>query len=71
MAKPKVTLAKEKPRDYQASNRRAVKDGYITAHEHTLYRKVKDFRLNEEDERRFKRSPPKVPADMTYGRPAR
>ncbi|KAJ7308009.1 hypothetical protein JRQ81_008509 [Phrynocephalus forsythii] len=69
--KRKLTLAKEKPRDYQASNRRAVKDGYITPHEHNLYRKLKDFRLNEEDERRFKRSPPKVPADMTYGRPAR
>ncbi|XP_072840805.2 cilia- and flagella-associated protein 77 [Pogona vitticeps] len=71
MMKPKAVLAKEKPRDYQASNRQAVKDGYVTAHEHNLYRQTKDFRLNEEDERRFKRAPPNVPVDMTYGRPAR
>ncbi|XP_063172514.1 cilia- and flagella-associated protein 77 [Candoia aspera] len=69
--KPRIILEKEKPRDYQATNCHAVKDGYTTAHEQNLYRKIKDFRINVEDERRFKKTPPKVPADMTYGRPPR
>ncbi|XP_042334505.1 cilia- and flagella-associated protein 77 isoform X1 [Sceloporus undulatus] len=69
--KPRVVLEKEKPRDYKAMNSLAVKDGYITSHEHNLYRQAKDLRVDEVDERRFKRTPPKVPADMTYGRPAR
>ncbi|XP_063001054.1 cilia- and flagella-associated protein 77 [Elgaria multicarinata webbii] len=69
--KPRVTLAKELPRDYKAINCKALKDGFVTAHENHLYRQIKDIRLNDDDERRFKRAPPKVPADMTYGRPAR
>ncbi|XP_007425270.1 cilia- and flagella-associated protein 77 [Python bivittatus] len=69
--KPRVILEKEKPRDYMTTNCQAVKDGYTTAHEQNLYRKIKDFHLNMEDERRFKKTPPKVPADMTYGRPPR
>uniref|UniRef100_A0A8D0DJX1 Cilia and flagella associated protein 77 n=1 Tax=Salvator merianae TaxID=96440 RepID=A0A8D0DJX1_SALMN len=69
--KPRILLPKEKPRDYKTSNRKAVHDGFVTAHEQNLYRRAKDFRINEDDERRFKRAPPKVPADMTYGRPAR
>ncbi|KAL7980951.1 hypothetical protein Chor_002105 [Crotalus horridus] len=69
--KPRIILEKEKPRDYLATNLHAVKDGYVTVHEQNLYRKMKDFHVNVEDERRFKRTPPKVPPDMTYGRPAR
>ncbi|KAM6431043.1 cilia- and flagella-associated protein 77 [Liasis olivaceus] len=69
--KPRVILEKEKPRDYMTTNCQAVKDGYTTAHEQNLYRRIKDFHLNVEDERRFKKTPPKVPADMTYGRPPR
>ncbi|KAL8174523.1 UNVERIFIED_CONTAM: hypothetical protein K2H54_048056 [Gekko kuhli] len=52
-------------------NRKAVQEGYVTAHEQNLYRQLKDIRLNDNDERRFKKTPPKVPPDMTYGRPAR
>ncbi|XP_061460474.1 cilia- and flagella-associated protein 77 [Rhineura floridana] len=69
--KPRVLLAKERPRDYKTSNNKAIKDGFVTAHENYLYCKMKDIRLNEDDERRFKKTPPKVPVDMTYGRPAR
>ncbi|XP_044296108.1 cilia- and flagella-associated protein 77 [Varanus komodoensis] len=69
--KPKVILAKEQPRDYKTMNCKALRDGFVTAHENNLYRQIKDIRLSEDDERRFKRVAPKVPADMTYGRPAR
>ncbi|XP_060106924.1 cilia- and flagella-associated protein 77 [Heteronotia binoei] len=69
--KPRAPSAKERGRDYKTMNRKAVQEGYVTAHEHNLYRKLKDIRLSDNDERRFKKTPPKVPADMTYGRPAR
>lgn len=52
-------------------NRKAVKEGYVTARDQHLYHKLKDIRLDDDDERRFKKTAPKVPADMTYGRPAR
>ncbi|XP_048369568.1 cilia- and flagella-associated protein 77 [Sphaerodactylus townsendi] len=69
--KPRAPSAKERGYDYKTMNCKAIKDGYVTAHEQNLYRKLKDIRLSDNDERRFKRTPPKVPADMTYGKPAR
>ncbi|KAJ6652231.1 hypothetical protein lerEdw1_012955 [Lerista edwardsae] len=69
--KPRPPSAKERPRDFKTMNAKAVKQGFVTAHEQQLYCRVKDLRLDDDDERRFKRTAPKVPADMTYGRPAR
>ncbi|XP_066466968.1 cilia- and flagella-associated protein 77 [Tiliqua scincoides] len=69
--KPRAPSAKEVGRDYKTINCKAVKEGYVTAHEQHLYRKLKDIRLSDDDERRFKKTAPKVPPNMTYGRPAR
>nr|XP_025034087.1 cilia- and flagella-associated protein 77 isoform X6 [Pelodiscus sinensis] len=69
--KPKPPSPREMQRDYKAMNRGALKAGYVTAREFNLYRQWKDIRCNEDDESRFKRAPPKVPPDMTYGMLAR
>ncbi|XP_067397715.1 cilia- and flagella-associated protein 77 [Emydura macquarii macquarii] len=65
--KPTPPSPREMRRDYIAMNRGALKAGYVTAREYNLYRQLKDTRCNEDDENRFKRAPPKVPPDMTYG----
>uniref|UniRef100_A0A452HP17 Cilia and flagella associated protein 77 n=1 Tax=Gopherus agassizii TaxID=38772 RepID=A0A452HP17_9SAUR len=65
--KPRPPSPREMPRNYIAMNRGALKAGYVTAHEYNLYRQLKDIRCNEDNESRFKRAPPKVPPDMTYG----
>uniref|UniRef100_A0A8C0GHC6 Cilia and flagella associated protein 77 n=1 Tax=Chelonoidis abingdonii TaxID=106734 RepID=A0A8C0GHC6_CHEAB len=65
--KPRPPSPREMPRNYIAMNRGALKAGYVTAHEYNLYRQLKDMRCNEDNESRFKRAPPKVPPDMTYG----
>ncbi|XP_053137588.1 cilia- and flagella-associated protein 77 isoform X2 [Hemicordylus capensis] len=69
--KPRPPSAKTRGRDYVTMSRRAIQEGYVTPHEQHLYRKLKEIHLSDDDERRFKRNPPNVPADMTYGRPAR
>ncbi|XP_053940454.1 cilia- and flagella-associated protein 77 [Cuculus canorus] len=64
--KPRTTtLVEEKPRDFIAMNRAATKAGYTTAREFNLYYKAKDIRRKDKCGR-FK-SPPKLPADFTYG----
>uniref|UniRef100_A0A8D0HLK4 Cilia and flagella associated protein 77 n=1 Tax=Sphenodon punctatus TaxID=8508 RepID=A0A8D0HLK4_SPHPU len=68
---PPTQKEKEKPRDYKAMNRRAIKAGYVTAPENNLYHQLKDTRRRDDDGRRFKKDPPNVPPDMAYGRPPR
>ncbi|NXX01285.1 CFA77 protein, partial [Larus smithsonianus] len=65
--KPRTTSAQKMPRDFITMNRGALKAGYTTAHEFNLYYKAKDIRRKDDEHSRFKRSPPKVPADFTYG----
>ncbi|XP_010075867.1 PREDICTED: uncharacterized protein C9orf171 homolog, partial [Pterocles gutturalis] len=65
--KPRTGLVQKMPRDFITMNRGALKAGYTTAHEFNLYYKAKDIRRKDDDCSRFKRSPPSVPADMTYG----
>ncbi|XP_067328080.1 cilia- and flagella-associated protein 77 [Anolis sagrei] len=67
----RVVPAKEKPRDYEASNARGVIAGFVRPLEQRLYNREKDLRLHRDDERRFKTGPPPVPPGVTYGRPAR
>ncbi|XP_062447297.1 cilia- and flagella-associated protein 77 [Rhea pennata] len=65
--KPRPALLRKMPRDYITMNCGALKAGYTTAHEFNLYYGAKDIRRKADEESRFKRGPPKVPADMTYG----
>ncbi|NXY46368.1 CFA77 protein, partial [Ceuthmochares aereus] len=60
-----INLVQEKPRDFIAMNRGALKAGYTTAREFNLYYKAKDIR--RKDECNPFKSPPKLPADFTYG----
>uniref|UniRef100_U3J9V8 Cilia and flagella associated protein 77 n=1 Tax=Anas platyrhynchos platyrhynchos TaxID=8840 RepID=U3J9V8_ANAPP len=69
--KPRTGLTRNMPRDFITMNRGALKAGYTTAREFNLYYKAKDIRRKDDEYSRFRRSPPKVPADMTYGMPAR
>ncbi|XP_065593467.1 cilia- and flagella-associated protein 77 [Cyrtonyx montezumae] len=69
--KPRKKIAQNMPRDFITMNRGALKAGYSTAREFNLYYKAKDIRLKEDEYRCFRRSPPRVPADRTYGAPAR
>ncbi|NXK27720.1 CFA77 protein, partial [Arenaria interpres] len=68
--KPRTSVRKM-PRDFITMNRGALKAGYTTAHEFNLYYKAKDIRQKDDEYSRFKRSPPNVPADFTYGIPTR
>lgn len=52
-------------------NRGALKAGYTTARQFNLYYKAKDVRRKDDEYSRFKRSPPHVSPDRTYGIPAR
>ncbi|KAM8796640.1 cilia- and flagella-associated protein 77 [Eudromia elegans] len=65
--KPRPALQRKMPRDYITMNCGALRAGYATAHEFNLFYKAKDIRQKADEESRFKRGPPKVPADMTYG----
>uniref|UniRef100_A0A8B9PK13 Cilia and flagella associated protein 77 n=1 Tax=Apteryx owenii TaxID=8824 RepID=A0A8B9PK13_APTOW len=65
--KPRPALLRKMPHDYITMNCGALKAGYTTAHEFNLYYKAKDIHRKADEESRFKRGPPKVPADMTYG----
>ncbi|NXT43950.1 CFA77 protein, partial [Pelecanoides urinatrix] len=65
--KPRTASGPKMPRDFITMNRGALKAGYTTAHEFNLYYKAKDIRCKDDEYSRFKRSPPKVPADLTYG----
>ncbi|NXL98483.1 CFA77 protein, partial [Tyrannus savana] len=70
--KPRKTRNKEKimPRDFLTMNRGAVDAGCTTAREFGLYYKFMDIRCK--DENRFLTGwVSKIPADMTFGRPAR
>ncbi|XP_009997281.1 PREDICTED: uncharacterized protein C9orf171 homolog [Chaetura pelagica] len=67
-AKPRINIDHEMPRDFITMNIAALKDGCRTAHEFNLYYKAKDTRCKRDDSRR---RPPKLPADMTYGKPTR
>ncbi|XP_019331495.1 cilia- and flagella-associated protein 77 isoform X1 [Alligator mississippiensis] len=69
--KPRPPSLRERPRNYIAMNRGALKAGYVTAREFNLYRHVKDIRCKEEDGSRFKKAPPSLPPDMTFGITAR
>ncbi|XP_059685031.1 cilia- and flagella-associated protein 77 [Gavia stellata] len=69
--KPRTALVQKMPRDFITMNRGALKAGYTTAHEFNLYYKAKDIRRKDDECSRFKRCPPKVPADLTYGITAR
>ncbi|XP_010153155.1 PREDICTED: uncharacterized protein C9orf171 homolog [Eurypyga helias] len=64
--KPRTALVQKMPRDFITMNRGALKAGYTTAPEFRLYYKAKDIRCKDERSC-FKRCPPKVPADFTYG----
>lgn len=48
-------------------NRGALKAGYTTAREYNLYYKEKDIRCKDDENSRFNKCPPELPADMTYG----
>uniref|UniRef100_A0A8C0EZV5 Cilia and flagella associated protein 77 n=1 Tax=Bubo bubo TaxID=30461 RepID=A0A8C0EZV5_BUBBB len=65
--KPRTVLVQKMPRDFITMNRGALKAGYTTAHEFNLYYKAKDIRRKNEEHSHFKRRPPEVPADLTYG----
>ncbi|CAM9670360.1 unnamed protein product [Bubo scandiacus] len=65
--KPRTVLVQKMPRDFITMNRGALKAGYTTAHEFNLYYKAKDIRRKNEEHSHFKRCPPEVPADLTYG----
>lgn len=69
--KPRTNLTQNMPRDFITMNRGALKAGYTTAREFNLYYKAKDIRCKDDEYSRFRRSPPHVPADRTYGIPAR
>uniref|UniRef100_A0A8C4XMR7 Cilia and flagella associated protein 77 n=1 Tax=Falco tinnunculus TaxID=100819 RepID=A0A8C4XMR7_FALTI len=69
--KPRTSLLQKMPRDFITMNRGALKAGYTTAHEFNLYYKAKDIRLKDDKPSRFKKCPPEVPADFTYGITAR
>ncbi|XP_036276333.1 cilia- and flagella-associated protein 77 [Pipistrellus kuhlii] len=69
--KPQPTCHEELRRDYIAMNRGAVKAGLVTARETMLYQQVNDLRITSEDQRRFKREPSSIPANMTFGIPSR
>ncbi|NXQ89254.1 CFA77 protein, partial [Nyctibius grandis] len=66
-AKPSTPLVQKMPRDFITMNRGALKAGCTTAREFNLYYKAKDIRCKDNKYSHIKRSPPKVPADMTYG----
>ncbi|NXK92247.1 CFA77 protein, partial [Formicarius rufipectus] len=66
--KPRTTK-QVMPRDFITMNRRAVDAGCTTAREFGLYYKFMDIRCK--DECRRSRWVSKIPADMTFGRPAR
>lgn len=59
------------PQDFITMNRGALKAGYTTARQFNLYYKAKDVRRKDDEYSRFKRSPPHVSPDRTYGIPAR
>ncbi|XP_069862737.1 cilia- and flagella-associated protein 77 [Dipodomys merriami] len=65
--KQQPTCPQELTRNYIAMNRGAVKAGLVTAHENILYRRLNDIRISEQDDRRMKKEPPSIPADMTFG----
>ncbi|NXT73366.1 CFA77 protein, partial [Zapornia atra] len=69
--KPRTATVEKMPRDFITMNRGALKAGYTTAHEFNLYYKAKDIRRKDDNYSHFKRSLPKVPADMTFGITAR
>ncbi|XP_066222934.1 cilia- and flagella-associated protein 77 [Saccopteryx leptura] len=69
--KQQPTCPQELTRNYIAMNRRAVKAGLVTAQEMSLYRRLKDIRINDQDDRRLKKEPPSVPPNMTFGIRAR
>lgn len=71
MFKQQPTCHQELTRDYIAMNRGAVKAGLVTARETLLYQKLNDIRITNQDNRRFKREPPSVPPNMTFGIPSR
>ncbi|XP_064891843.1 cilia- and flagella-associated protein 77 isoform X4 [Columba livia] len=67
----RTDLVQKMPRDFITMNRGALKAGYTTAREYNLYYKDKDIRRKEEECTRLKKGPIKLPADMTFGIPAR
>ncbi|NWI69003.1 CFA77 protein, partial [Todus mexicanus] len=69
--KPRTDTVQKMPRDFITMNRGAVKAGYTKAHEFYLYYKAKDIRCKDDKYSQFNRSPPKLPADFTFGMPAR
>ncbi|XP_021269204.1 cilia- and flagella-associated protein 77 isoform X3 [Numida meleagris] len=69
--KPRTNLTRNMPRDFITMNRGALKAGCTTARQFNLYYKAKDIRRKDDEYSRLRRSPPHVPADMTYGIPAR
>ncbi|NXH11599.1 CFA77 protein, partial [Bucco capensis] len=54
------------PRDFVSMNRGAVRAGHSTAQQFNQYYKAKETRCKEEHFH-LSTSPPKVPADITYG----
>lgn len=69
--KPRTNPTQNMPRDFITMNRGALKAGYTTARQFNLYYKAKDVRRKDDEYSRFKRSPPHVSPDRTYGIPAR
>ncbi|NWH60645.1 CFA77 protein, partial [Geococcyx californianus] len=63
--KPRTRIVREMPRDFITMNPGALRAGYTTAPEFNLYYKAKDIR--RKDELSHFKSPPKLPADFTYG----
>ncbi|NXX41038.1 CFA77 protein, partial [Tricholaema leucomelas] len=65
--KPRSALARSMPRDFITMNRGALRAGYTTARQFNLYYKAKDICCKAEEYNHLQRSPPKLPADLTYG----
>ncbi|KAM5331880.1 cilia- and flagella-associated protein 77 [Glossophaga mutica] len=69
--KQQPVCSKELAPNYIAMNRGAVKAGLVTARESFLYRQLNYIRMSDKDDRRFKKEPPFVPPNMTFGIRAR
>ncbi|XP_036769365.2 cilia- and flagella-associated protein 77 isoform X2 [Manis pentadactyla] len=69
--KQQPTCPHELTKNYIAMNRRAVKAGLVTARDNFLYRRLNDIRIRDQDDWRFRKEPPSLPPNMTFGIRAR
>lgn len=65
--KQQPTCPHELTKNYIAMNRGAVKAGLVTARDNFLYRRLNDIRIRDQDDQRFRKEPPSLPPNMTFG----